>query len=90
MTIVRTSDGTVLDQVAIEEIETGDTVWTFLPDGSPTTFEVEIKRFHIDKARGTAMVGLQAARETDTHGVGLIATVEGPAGTIVHRLPKQN
>lgn len=89
MTIVRAPDGTVLDQVPIEQIQTGDTVWTFLPDGSPTTFKVEVKRFHIDKSAGTGTVGLQAARETDTHGVGLVATVEGPIGTIVHRLPQE-
>ncbi len=86
MAIVRAPDGTILDQVPIEMIETGDTVWSYLPDGSPTTFVVDIKRFHIDKAAGTATIGLQAARETDTHGVGLVAAIEGPAGTIVHRL----
>ncbi|MGE2835127.1 hypothetical protein [Mycobacterium sp. SMC-4] len=88
MTIVKTPDGTVLDQVPIEHIETGDTLWTFLPDGSPTTFVVDVKRFHIDKKTGTKTIGLQAAPETDTHGVGLVATVEGPAGTLVHRLPR--
>jgi AraC-like DNA-binding protein len=51
--------------VPIEQIETGDTVLTHLPDGSPYTFVVEIKRFDIDKAAGTATVELQAARETD-------------------------
>lgn len=86
--IVRTPDGTVVDQVPIEMIENGDTVWTFLPDGSPTTFVVDAKRFHIDKVAGTATIGLQAAQETDTHGVGLVGTLEAPAGTIVHRIPR--
>lgn len=86
--IVRAPDGTVLDQLPIENVETGDTVWSFLPDGSPMTFVVEIKRFHVDKVAGTATIGLQAARETDTHGVGLVATLERPVGTIVHRLPR--
>jgi hypothetical protein len=72
--------------VPIEQIETGDTVLNHLPDGSPYTFVVEIKRFDIDKAAGTATIGLQAARETDTHGTGVVATVEAPVGTLTHRV----
>jgi hypothetical protein len=47
---------------------------------------VEIKRINIDKATGTANVGLQATRETDTHEVGLVATIEAPVGTLTHRI----
>jgi len=41
-------------------------VLTHLPDGSPYTFVVEIKRFDIDKIAGMSKIGLQAARETDS------------------------
>ena len=85
VTIIHTADGFAVDQVPIEEIETGDTVLTHLPDGSPYTFVVEIKRFDIDKVAGTATIGLQAARETDTHGTGVVATIEAPVGTLTHR-----
>ena len=57
-----------------------------LPDGSPYTFVVDVKRFHVDKAAGTATIGLQAARETDTPGTGVVATVEAPVGTLTHRV----
>jgi hypothetical protein len=86
MTIIRDANGFAVDQVPIEQIETGDTVLTHLPDGSPYTFVVEINLFDIDKAGGTATVGLQAARETDTHGTGVVATVEAPIGTLTHRI----
>ena len=46
MTIVHVS-GYDVEQVPIELIEPGDTVLTHLPDGSPYTFVVEIKRFDI-------------------------------------------
>lgn len=85
VTIIHTADGFAVDQVPIEETETGDTVLTHLPDGSPYTFVVEIKRFDIDKVAGTATIGLQAARETDTHGTGVVATIEAPVGTLTHR-----
>ncbi len=86
MTIISAANGFGVDQVPIEQIETGDTVLTHLPDGSPYTFVVEIKRFSIDKAAGTSTVGLQAARETDTHGTGVVATVEAPVATLTHRI----
>ena len=86
MTIITTAGGFAVDQVPIEEIQPGETVLTHLPDGSPTTFVVEIKRINIAKAAGTATVGLQAARETDTHDVGLVATIEAPVGTLAHRI----
>jgi hypothetical protein len=54
MTIIRAANGFAVDQVPIEQIETGDTVLTHLPDGSPYTFVVEINLFDIDKAAGTA------------------------------------
>jgi hypothetical protein len=47
---------------------------------------VDVKRFDIDKAAGTATIGLQAARETDTHGTGLVASVSAPVGTLTHRV----
>lgn len=85
MTIVRLM-GYIVDQVPIEQINTGETVLTHLPDGSPTTFVVDVKRVKIDKASGTATIGLQAAADTDTHGVGLVASIEVPAGTLTHRV----
>jgi hypothetical protein len=88
MSIVHIS-GYDVEQVPIELIEPGDTVLTHLPDGSPYTFVVELKRFDIDKVAGTSKIGLQAARETDTHGVGLVATTEAPAGTFTHRVISQ-
>jgi len=84
VTVIHTADGFAVDQVPIEQIETGATVLTHLP-GSPYTFVVEIKRFDIDKVAGTATIGLQAARETDTHGTGVVATIEAPVGTLTHR-----
>lgn len=48
MPIVHVS-GYDVEQVPIELIEPGDTLLTHLPDGSPYTFVVEIKRFDIDK-----------------------------------------
>jgi hypothetical protein len=86
MTIIHTADGFAVDQVPIEDGEPGEAVLTHLPDGSPTAFIVEIKRINIDKAAGTALIGLQAARETDTHDVGLVATIEAPVGTLAHRI----
>jgi hypothetical protein len=88
MSIVHIS-GYDVEQVPIELIEPGDTVLTHLPDGSPYTFVVEPKRFDIDKVAGTSKIGLQAARETDTHDVGLVATTEAPAGTLTHRVISQ-
>ena len=67
MTIITTAGGFAVDQVPIEEIEPGETVLTHLPDGSPSTFVVEIKRIDIDKAAGTATVRWQAgAKPTPT------------------------
>ena len=86
MTIIHTVDGFAVDQLPIEQVETGDTVVAHLPDGSPYTFVVDVKRFDVDKAAGTATIGLQAARETDTHGTGVVATVEAPVGTLTHRI----
>jgi hypothetical protein len=86
MTIISTADGFAVDQVPIEQIEPGETVLTHLPDGSPTTFVVEIKRINIDKDAGTANVGLHAARETRTHDVALVATIEAPVSTLTHRI----
>jgi hypothetical protein len=88
MTIVHVS-GYDVEQVPIELIEPGDTLLAHLPDGSPYTFVVEIKRFDIDNVAGTSKIGLQAARETDTRGVGLVATTEAPAGTLTHRVIRQ-
>jgi hypothetical protein len=88
MSIVHIS-GYDVEQVPIELIEPGDTVLTHLPDGSPYTFVVELKRFDIDKVAGTSKIGLQAARETDTHDVGLVATTEAPAGNLTHRVISQ-
>ena len=70
----------------IEQIEPGDTVLTHLPDGSAYTFVVDVKPFNIDKAAGTAAIGLQAARETDNHGSGVVAAVEAPVGMLTHRI----
>ena len=84
MTIVQLS-GYVVDQVPIEEIEEGDTVLTHLPDGSSYTFVVDVKRLKVDKDR-TTTIGLQAARDSDTHGVGLVGTIEAPVGTLTHRV----
>jgi hypothetical protein len=86
MTIIRAANGLAVDQVPIEQIETSDTVLTHLPDGSPYTFVVDVKRFHVDNTAGTVTIGLQAARETDTHGTGVVATVEAPVGTLTHRI----
>ena len=61
MSIVHIS-GYDVEQVPIELIEPGNTVLTHLPDGSPYTFVVELKRFDIDKVAGTSKIGLQAAR----------------------------
>ena len=83
MTIIHTADGFAVDQVPIEEIETGDTVLTHLPDGCP--YPSSWRSFDIDKVAGTATIGLQAARETDTHGTGVVATIEAPVGTLTHR-----
>lgn len=88
MTIVHVG-GYDVEQVPIELIEPGDTVLAHLPDGSPYTFVVEFKRFDIDNVAGTSKIGLQAARETDTHGVGLVATTEALAGTLTHRVIRQ-
>ena len=70
----------------IEQIEPGDTVLTHLPDGSAYTFVVDVKRFNIDKAAGTAAIGLQAAREIDNHGTDVVATVEAPVGTLTQSI----
>lgn len=70
MTIIRSAGSLAVDQVPIESIDHGDTVLTHLPDGSPHTFVVGVKRFDIDKVAGTVTIELQAARETHTHGVG--------------------
>jgi hypothetical protein len=86
VTIIRAANGFAVDQVPIEQIETGDTVLSHLPGGSSYIFVVETKRFDINKAAGTATIGLQAARETDTHRTGVVATVEAPAGTLAHRV----
>ncbi|ORV63063.1 hypothetical protein [Mycobacterium europaeum] len=85
MTIVQIG-GYMVGQVPIEQIEPGETVLTHLLDGSSYTFVVEIKRNETDRAAGTSKLGLQAARETDTHGVGPVATVEAPVGTLTHRV----
>src|SRR5262245_27559477 len=68
VTLIHTADGFAVDQVPIEQIETGDVVVAHLPDGSPYTFAVDVKRFQVDNTAGTATIGLQAARETDSHG----------------------
>lgn len=57
MTIVQIG-GYAVEQVPIELIETGDTVLAHLPDGSPYTFVVDVKRFNIDKTADTATIGL--------------------------------
>jgi hypothetical protein len=85
MTIVRLNGYTV-DQVPVEQIEVGDTVLTHLPDSSSYTFVVDVKRVNVDRAAGTTTIGLQAARDSDTHGVGLVASIEAPAGTLTHRV----
>lgn len=74
VTIIHAADGYAVDQVPIKQIEPGDTVLTHLPDGSAYTFVVDVKRFNIDKTAGTAAIGLQAARETDNHGTGVVAS----------------
>jgi hypothetical protein len=79
-------NGYIVDQVPIEQIKGGDTVLSHLPDGSSYTFVVGVKRVRVDKAAGTTTIGLQAASDTDTHGVGLVASVEAPAGTLAHRV----
>ncbi len=79
-------NGYIVDQVPIEQINGGDTVLSYLPDGSPYTFVVGVKRVKVDKAAGTTTIGLQAASNTDTHGVGLVASIEAPAGTLTHRV----
>ena len=86
VTIIQAADGYAVDQVPIEQIEPGDTVLTHLPDGSAYTFVVDVKRFNIDKAAGTAAIGLQAAREIDNHGTDVVATVEAPVGTPTQRI----
>ena len=70
----------------IEQIVPGDTVLTDLPDGSAYTFVVDVKPFNIDKAAGTAAIGLHAAREIDNHGSGVVAAVEVPVGTLTQRI----
>jgi hypothetical protein len=85
MTIV-SLNGYIVDQVPIEQIELGDTVLTTLPDGSPYTFVVDVTRVKVDKAAGTTTIGLQAARDSDTHGVGLVGSIEAPVGTLTHRV----
>jgi hypothetical protein len=84
MTIVRIG-GYIVEQVPIEQIEPGDTVLTHLPNGSHYTFVVETKRVVTDGA-GTSKIGLQAAHETDTHGIGLVASIAVPAGTLTNRV----
>jgi hypothetical protein len=79
-------DGYIVDQVPIETINGGDTVLSHLPDGRPFTFVVDVKRVKADKATGTMTVGLQAAADSDTHGVGLVPSLEAPVGTLTHRV----
>jgi hypothetical protein len=59
---------------------------TTMRDGTPYVWEVDGKRIEIDKATGTSKVELQAARETDVHGTGLVASTPAPVGTLTHRI----
>ena len=73
--------GYIVDQVPIEQIEPGDTMLSHLPDGSTTTFVVGVKVMY--PAKG---VRLEAAADSDTHGVGLVPFIEAALGTLTHRV----
>ena len=90
MTIIHSTDDYAVEQIPIEQIQPGDTLLAHLPDGSPYTFVVDLKRFEHNKAAGEApKIILEAARETDTHGTGLVASTQAPVGTLTHRIIRQ-
>ena len=80
------NDDYTLEEVPIELIERGDPIETTTRDGTPVVWVVDSKKLVHNKGAGEApKFILQAARETDMYSTGLMASTEGPPGTIIHR-----